>query len=236
MVDVKNPDEFYAQVRKDCEKWEQTEQGQAFLKDQLETEIRKVQDNNKEYEEDTPLPTIPKTIRQRAFGDFYENILEIDIDLLEDYYLLFSTPKEYSDKIIQTFKRDDLFFLNKLDKDEMIFVLFFDTIVDRNDKLRILNLLSKEVKIYLELLDENIISSDFDRDLIACETNDSYWYNKWENFFFFVEYFNSDEYKQSDKYNYSSLPTNHIEITEKPNKLNKYKITKSKKRIQVTWN
>jgi hypothetical protein len=208
-------DEFYKNIRKECEDWEKTPRGFKFI-----------QENS-------------GILNKRKLNDFMERIIEIDIELLDDYYLLFKCNRVNSLIVIQTLKKEGLNFIYKEDGLDMNFVLFFDTILDSKDKSRILGLFSKNMKVYLELLNESIISSDFDKECtgVVDIKNKQDLEPYWTNYFYFADYYNSDEYKKEDIYNFLSLPTNHIEIIQEDEMRNTYRLTKSNKRIRLTiWN
>lgn len=211
-------DEFYVQIRKDCEKWEQTEQGKAFLKDQLETEIRKVKENNKEFNENFPIPTIPRIIRQRQFGDFYANLINVRIELVDDYGLVFSVPKIDFPRIIYTFKSKNINVIYKTELSNVIVGLFFDSPITHKDKIKVLKKLSNMVEINL-LLSERNLFRPFDIDLIMGEDKDgNIFMNEWEDYFLFNNYFLTQEYLDMDKYNYHSLPCNNFDTLTKSDK------------------
>lgn len=215
--------EFYANVREECKQWEQSEEGKAFLKDQLDNEIKEVKTNNIELGQDISLPTVPKILRQREFGDFYNSLIHINIELIDDYFLLFSIPSIEFPRAIYTFKTKNINFVYKTEISTILFGLFFDSPVTHIDKIEVLKELSKMIGINLVLSERNLFRP-FDTDLIMGEDKDgNIWMNEWENYFLFNNYFQTEEYYNSDKHNYHSLPTNSLNP-----------LIKSKKRIHIT--
>jgi hypothetical protein len=177
----------------------------------------------------------PEIQKEREFYDFYNRLMQIDIELLEDYYLLFKSTRKDAEQIIQTLNKDGIKFIYQESGVDMIYVMFFDGVISKTDRIKILSLLSKRLKSYLEVLDESLMSPDFDREC----TGDTYmsYIVSWTEFFYFKNYFNTSEYKEQDKYDLFTLPTNHLEIIQEDDFRNTYKINPTEKRIQVSvWN